>query len=206
MVPRPGFLLPRPPDVLGILVRQAEILEEAVAHLARWAGGEDGGTAEHVVALRATADDVATELVDTVFDALITPIDREDAMTLSERLRVAFRSARGLVSEGQVLEVHPDAHLADMGAVLAGQAEGVLAAVRALPSDADAARAAVDAVETGDRALDALYRVAMSDTVHRDEELGVVFGSRELYRRAAQTSLALLHAAHFARYVVLKES
>ncbi len=192
--------------MLGILVRQAEILAEAVELLARWAEGHDGATIQQVIDLRESADAVASELVETVFEALIMPIDREDAMTLSERLRVAFRSTRGLVQEAEVLQVTTDAHLRDMGGVLAGQAAAVLDAVRALPSDAEAARAAVDAVETGDRALDALYRVAMSDTVQRSDDLSIVFGSRELYRRAALTSQNLLHAAHFARYVVLKES
>lgn len=192
--------------MLGLLVRQAEILAEAVELLARWAEGDDGSTIQQVIDLRESADAVAAELVDTVFEALIMPIDREDAMTLSERLRVAFRAARGLVQEAEVLQVTTDAHLRDMGGVLAGQATAVLDAVRAMPTDAEAARAAVDAVETGDRALDALYRVAMSDTVQRSDDLSIVFGSRELYRRAALTSQTLLHTAHFARYVVLKES
>lgn len=205
-MPRSRFLLPRPPDVLGILVRQAEVLSEAVELLARWTEGADGSTIQQVIGLRERADEVATELVDTVFEALIMPIDREDAMTLSERLRLAFRATRGLVREAEVLQVDSDAHLRDMGGVLAGQAVAVLDAVRALPADAAAARAAVDAVETGDRALDALYRVAMSDTVQRADDMSVVFGSRELYRRASLTSQTLLHAAHFARYVVLKES
>ncbi len=205
-VPRHGFLLPKQPDVLGTLVRQAEILSEAVDHLAKWTNGEDGASVRRVSELREDADAVASELVDTVFESLIMPIDREDAMTLSERLRLAFRAARGLVREAEVLEVATDEHLGHMGRVLSTQAAAVLDAVRALPGDAPQARAAVDRVEAGDRALDAVYREAMSDTVHRTDDLGVVFGSRELYRRASLTSQTLLHAAHFVRYVVLKES
>lgn len=203
---RPGFLLPKPPDVLGALVEQSELVAEATVHLERWGRTGDPDAAAAVAALRPRADALAEGIIDLLFDALVTPIDREDAATLVERLRLGFRALRGLVREAQALDVATDRHLARMSELLAGQARAVVTAMESLPRDRDTARTAVEIAEAADHELDEVYRAAMSDTVRRTDPLGVVFGSRELYRRAVLVSQAQLHTAHFARYVVLKES
>lgn len=201
---RSRFFLPEPPDVLGRLRSLTAMVAASVERLAEWAATGDINAITGVVAQRDDADKLAGEIVDLVFEALITPIDREDVATLTERLQLAYRVARGLAREVEVLAGGTDEHLDRMCQLLCRQATALTDAVAAIPSEGDRALAAVGEVEAADRDLDSAYRAAMS-SLAQVSDLRQVLASQELYRRANLMSQALGHTAHYVRYVVLKE-
>jgi uncharacterized protein Yka (UPF0111/DUF47 family) len=199
------WFLPNSPDVLGMLRRQTEITIEGMEALVAWAGGEQEAErrlrdSEHA------ADDAKRELRTALTEALTSPLDREDLFELSRGLDDVLNGAKDTVREADVMGVPPDAAIAALAGRLAQGTRTLAGAFEALSSgDQEAATTAADATVKAQRKLEREYRRAMSDLVMVDD-VREVTARRELYRRLARTSDALVAVAERVWYSVLKES
>lgn len=198
------WFLPEVPDLLGKLVEQAGVSVAAAEAFEAWARGQpaDG---ERVRALEHEADALRREVMTQLRQVFMTPIEPEDLFELSERLDNVINQAKDLVRESDVLGMRPDRAMAEMaGHVLAGVRE-LAAAIAELVRNPDGATAAADRAVREHRAIERIYRHAMSDLLraHDAREIG---GRRELYRRFARTGEAIEHVAHRVWYSVVKEA
>jgi uncharacterized protein len=150
------------------------------------------------------ADDKKRELWTALREAFSPPLDAEDLYSLSADLDEVLNAAKDLVREVEVMSLDPDAPMHEM-AVLLTDAVGHLGDAFARLGHADGgATEHADAAIKSQRRVEREYRRAMSALLAVDD-LGVVMGRRELYRRMSRIG-DLVHAvAERVWYAVVKE-
>lgn len=197
------WFLPHSPDLLGLLVSQADTTIEGMDAFAAWSVG-DAGMAQSVRDAEHRADDVRRALQSELRAAFSTPLDAEDIYELSERLDAVLNAAKNAVREADVMRLRPDEALAAMALDLADGTRHLRAAFAALASDAEAATAAADAAIRCERKVERRYRSAMSHLLDI-EDLREVIAWREMYRRYARLGESLVRVAERVWYAVVKE-
>jgi uncharacterized protein len=199
------WFLPDVPDVLGMLRAQIDVTLEGIEALVAWARG-DGSAAARVRNCEHRADERKRELRAALTAAFSTPLEPEDIFELSRGLDRVLNNAKNAVREAEVIQMAPDAAIAEMAVELAEGIRQLAEAFAALgpAGGADATAAADRAVKSQSR-LEHIYRAAMSDLVAVDD-LREVAAKRELYRRLSRTSDDLRDVAERVWYSVLKQS
>lgn len=200
---RPWFL-PEAPDLLGNLARQGEITIEGIDAFCAWSKGDRSAEAT-VRAKEHEADQARREVFDAVKHAFVTPIGPEDIYELSERLDSVLNAAKDLVREAELLGMEPDSPMAEMADLVALGVRNLVEAFPDLVEAPDRATAHADAAVHQHRALEHVYRRAMSALLENGD-LREVTGRRELYRRCARIGEAIDGVAHRIWYAVVKES
>jgi uncharacterized protein Yka (UPF0111/DUF47 family) len=196
------WFLPESPDLLGLLARQGQVTVAGMDALAAWAEGQGSEEAE-VRAREHEADVARRSVLEAVRHAFVTPIGPEDAYELSERLDAVLNAAKNLVREAEVLGMQPDAAMAEMAKLLALGVRDLVSAFPLMVSHPDQATEFADTAVRRQRAVEHVYRRAMSDLL-TVVEMREVTGRRELYRRCARMGDAVEGVAHRIWYAVVK--
>jgi len=206
------LFLPEMPDVLGMLVQQAEVTVEGMVALGRWTDG-DPDASDAVRDAEHRADEFKRQLRLALRKSFITPLDAEDLYALSERLDAALNQVKDAVREAEVMAMAPGEseramavllvegtrHLADAFDSLAQAESGPRS--EAIPRQTtDCADAAIKS----QRRLERVYRSSMSALID-EEDLREVMGRRELLRRLARVGDTLVEVAERLWYAAVKE-
>jgi uncharacterized protein Yka (UPF0111/DUF47 family) len=198
------WFLPESPDVIGLLVRQGEVTVEGMDAFRAWSEG-DRTQGKAVRSIEHRADVANREVLTAIRSAFVTPINPEDVYEISERLDIVLNSAKNLVRESELLDMHPDGAMAEMAGLAALGVRDLVSALPHLSSEPDRATDCADAAVRHQRALEHVYRRAMSALLHVDD-LHEVTGRRELYRRCARMGEATEGVAHRIWYAVVKQA
>jgi uncharacterized protein Yka (UPF0111/DUF47 family) len=198
------WFLPKTPDVLGLLAVQGEITIRGIDALCAWSKGDPSqGASVHDIE---HAGDLATRAVLTaVREAFVTPIGPEDIYEISERLDAVLNAAKNLVREAELVDMDPDPPMAEMADLVGLGLRDLVRAFPCLSSNPDRATECADAAVKQQRALEHVYRRAMSALLQVDD-LREVGGRRELYRRCARMGDGIEGVAHRVWYAVVKEA
>ena len=197
------WFLPEMPDVLGMLRAQLDTTEAGMVAFAAWAHG-DGERADEVRAMEHRADDQKRELWRALRNAFVTPVDAEDLWVLSAGLDEVLNRAKDTVRESDVMQLPPDPPIAEMVDFLVAGVQHVGEAFDHLGEEGENATGAADAAVKSMRALERVYRRAMSELLDLDD-LRLVTGRRELYGRVVAISEQLRLVAERVWYAVVKE-
>ena len=198
------WFLPYTPDLLGLLLEQSEITCRGIDALVQWSAG-DLEANEAVRRYEHEADDARKHVLKELRAAFSTPLDPEDIYELSERLDEVLNGAKNAVRESEIMKMDPDQPMADMARHLQTGVLHLHEAFKALKSDHDRATDEADAAIHCERDLEHCYRKAMSALTDVDD-LKLVTGRRELYRRYSRIGENLVRVAHRVWYSVVKES
>ena len=198
------WFLPKTPDLLGLLAVQGEITISGIDALCAWAKGDASqGAAVHEIEHKG---DLATRAVLTaVRNAFVTPISPEDIYEISERLDGVLNAAKNLVRESELVDMDPDPPMAEMAELVGHGLRNLVQAFPCLSSDPDRATDCADAAVKQQRALEHVYRRAMSALLQIDD-LREIARRRELYRRCARMGDGIEGVAHRVWYAVVKEA
>ena len=214
--PSVHWFLPSEPDVLGGLRTQLTITVSGVGSFAAWAAG-DADAAERVRETEHEADRAKREVRVALRDAFITPISPEDIFSLSQLLDKVLKACKDVVREAEVMDMSPDAPMAEMAQHLLEGTRHLSRAFDAMgvhggKDDHRTATAAADAATKSARRMEKVYRLAMSSLLALDESGTVehehvreVIGRRELYRRLSRTADTLADVADRVWYAAVKE-
>jgi hypothetical protein len=134
----------------------------------------------------------------------VTPISPEDIYEISERLDRILNSAKNLVREAELVGIDPDAPMVEMTDLIALGVRDLVQAFPDLSDDPDRATSCADAAVRQQRAIEHVYRRAMSALLRLDD-VREVTGRRELYRRCARIGDAIEGVAHRIWYAVVKQ-
>jgi uncharacterized protein Yka (UPF0111/DUF47 family) len=197
------WFLPESPDLLGLLGKQGEITIAAMDALCAWSGG-DRSAAATVHALEHDGDQASREVLAAVKSTFVTPISPEDIYELSERLDHILNSAKNLVRESELVAIGPDAPMVEMAKLAALGVRSLVLAFPALSDHPDSATGYADEAVRQQRAIEHVYRKAMSALLAVDD-VREVAGRRELYRRCARMGDAIEGVAHRIWYAVVKQ-
>lgn len=198
------WFLPETPDVLGMLREQLDTTEKALAAFAAWAHG-DGDKADEVRALEHRADEQKRELWRALRTAFVTPVDAEDLFTMSAELDEVLNGAKDIVREADVWSMTPDPAMADIADLLVTGARRLGEAFARLDGPGDDATASADAAVKSQRAVERVYRKAMSTLIETGATREVI-GRRELYGRLLTISGRMCAVAERVWYAVVKEA
>jgi len=199
------WFLPEQPDVLGALGEQIRITLEALEAFEEWSNGQLD-RAQVVRDREHEADKVRRAVQATLRQAFTTEIGPEDVFELSERLDAVLNGAKNAIREAEVLGLRPDAAMGTMAGHLTGGVRELVAAFAALgrKPGGDEATAAADRAIHEQRAVERVYRAAMSSLLELDD-FREVTAKRELYRRYARLGDALEAVADRVWYAVVKQ-
>ena len=197
------WFLPETPDLLGLLAHQGDVTVRGMDALCAWSKGDFSQSAA-LHAIEHEGDLAAREVLIAVKHAFVTPISPEDIYEISERLDAVLNAAKNLVREAELVSMAPDPPMAEMADLVALGVRDLVQAFPGLASDPDRATECADAAVRQERALEHVYRRAMSALL-QIHDIREVAGRRELYRRYARMGEAIEGVAHRIWYAVVKE-
>jgi uncharacterized protein Yka (UPF0111/DUF47 family) len=197
------WFLPYTPDLLGLLLDQSEITCRGIDAFVQWSGG-DLDASQDVRDFEHEADEARRKVFKELRAAFSTPLDPEDIYELSERLDEVLNGAKNAVRESEVMRLPPDKAMAEMAALLRTGVGHIHEAFVVLKSDRDQATHEADKAIHCERNLERCYRKAMSALTDVDD-VRLVGGKRELYRRYSRIGDSLVLVAHRVWYSVVKE-
>lgn len=188
--------------MVNLLCAQGEVTLRGMEAFERWATG-DTSAADQVRQEEHTADQARRAAAHALRQALITPAEPEDLFSLSERLDRVMNQAKDLVREAEVLDVPPDEQMAEMAHLAVAGVRHLTDAFPRLATNPDQATAAADEAIKQQRAIERVYRRAMSVLLASDDPREVA-AKRELYRRFSRLGDAIEHVADRIWYAVVK--
>jgi uncharacterized protein Yka (UPF0111/DUF47 family) len=201
---RRRWFLPETPDVVGHLRREAAAMIVGMDAFAAWADGE-AGAAARLREARGEADAAKREVVEALRAAFVTPLEPEDAFTLSRGIDRIVGHALDLVGEAEVMARPPDPGVAQMAKVLAQAARHIDEAIALLGPDSEAATKAADAALEAERLVAHLYYQGMASLLEV-EDMRERISRRELYRRCARIGEGVVDVAERIQYAIVKQS
>jgi uncharacterized protein Yka (UPF0111/DUF47 family) len=205
-VSRGHWFLPDVPDVLGLLRAQVALTVRGMEAFAAWAATDgDPAAAGTVRAIEHEADTAKGALRDALRDAFVTPLDPEDVFALSRGIDWILNHAKDAIGESEVMGCPPDAATAAMADLLAQSVRQLDAGVAQLAIRGGDAVDAADAAVKAERHLEKAYRAAMG-ALAEVEDVRVVMGRQELYRRCSRMGEAAVDVAERLIYAGLKEN
>jgi uncharacterized protein Yka (UPF0111/DUF47 family) len=203
-VSRSHWFLPETPDVIGQLRRETAVMIEGMDAFASWAAGDEGA-AERLREARKATDTARRDLVEALRAAFVTPLEPEDAFTLSRGIDRIVGHALDLVGEAEVMKSAPDSGVAEMAKALSQAARHVDEAISRLGSDSEAATKAADAALGAQRVVAHLYYEGMASLLEVDD-MRERISRRELYRQCAQIGEGVVDVAERIQYAIVKQT
>lgn len=209
------WFLPQEHDVLGDLQAQMTITLAGIEAFAAWAAG-DLEAAEKVGRIEHEADEAKRAVRVGLRDTFITPISAEDIFTLSQLLDKVLNDSKDVVREAEVMDMAPNAPMAEMAERLEEGTQHLSRAFEALAGQGEhsyrVATAAADDATKSARRMEKVYRRAMSELLELEAEelpegghLREVMGRRELYRRLSRIAETMADVAARVWYAAVKE-
>ncbi len=198
------WFLPHTPDLIGLLKAQADVTIRGMDAFAAWSAG-DKAKGDELRQAEHDADDARRNLQRELRAAFSTPLDPEDIYELSERLDIVLNAAKNAVREADVMDLVPDAALAQMAAQATAGIRHIADAFAVITKGGDAATMEADAAIKCEREIERLYRTAMSG-LREVSDVCEVTAWREMYRRYARIGEALVLVAERVWYAVVKEA
>ena len=201
---RTHWFLPETPDVVGHLRRETAAMIVGMDAFVAWADGE-AGAAARLREARREADVAKREVVEALRAAFVTPLEPEDAFTLSRGIDRIVGHALDLVGEAEVMASAPDSGVAEMAKVLAQAARHIDEAIAQFGPDSEAATKAADAALGAERLVAHLYYQGMASLLEV-EDMRERISRRELYRRCARIGEGVVDVAERIQYAVVKQN
>jgi uncharacterized protein Yka (UPF0111/DUF47 family) len=198
------WFLPETPDVVGQLHRQAAAAADGMDAFAAWGNGDEDAL-ERIRDARRNSDEAKHELLNALRAAFVTPLEPEDAFTLSRGIDRIIAHALDLVGEAEVMESPPDAGVGQMTDLLAQAMRKVEAAIAHLGSDSDAATAAADGALETERVVAQAYYQGMAGLLEVTD-MRERISRRELYRRCARIGEGIVDVAERIQYAIVKQT
>jgi uncharacterized protein Yka (UPF0111/DUF47 family) len=200
------WFLPDVPDLLGLLRAQVALTVRGMDAFAAWAAaGGDAALAASVRGLEHEADIAKGAVRNALRDAFVTPLDPEDLFALSRGIDWILNHAKDAIGESEVMDCPPDWATSAMAALLAESMREIAAGVDLVATRSGDVTGPADAAVKAERNLEKAYRAAMGALAQVDD-LRVVMGRQELYRRCSRMGEAAVDVAERLIYAGLKES
>ncbi len=125
------------------------------------------------ISCESEADEIRRILIDELNHTFVTPFDREDIHTLSRAIDDMLDYAYTTVVEMSILEVEPNDHMRQIGALLAKAASEVHLGVQRLADHPGVAQNHAVRVKQLENQVEHLYRQAIADLFNHPRDLGL---------------------------------
>jgi len=197
----------RPNRFIELLVQQASLTEEGMAALVSYFEKPTKRRSDVVDKLESEADETRRILIDELNRTFVTPFDREDIHALSRAIDDMLDYAYTTVVEMSILEVEPNDHMRQIGAVLAKAASELHLGVQRLSDHPGVAQNHAVRVKQLENQVESLYRQAIADLFHQPRDLEYIvqmLKMRETYRHLSNAADRGDEAANILSDIVVK--
>jgi predicted phosphate transport protein (TIGR00153 family) len=197
----------RPNRFIELLNQQAQLTEEGMAALVAYFEKPTKRRAEVVDKLEGAADEVRRVLIDELNRTFVTPFDREDIHALSRAIDDMLDYAYTTVVEMSILEVEPNAHMREIGALLTKAASEVHMGVQQLSEHPGVTQNHAVRVKQIENQVENLYRQALADLFHQPKDIEhiiEILKLRETYRHLSNAADRGDEAANVLSDIVVK--
>lgn len=164
---------------------------------------------EKIHILEKDSDQVITELTNELYDAFITPIDREDILVISERIDDILDGINGLTYLFEnlvVAEMRPETE--NFAQMIATAAKGVHTATEELPKFkvSKTMKSLIDEVNSTESEADRLYSKLKKRLFSEETDLLTIIKWKEIYDKFEETINASEDAVDIIDGMIIKNS
>jgi uncharacterized protein len=198
----------RPNRFIELLVQQSQLTEEGMVALSAYFDKPSKKRADAVSQAEEAADEIRRILIDELNRTFVTPFDREDIHSLSRAVDDMLDYGYTTVVEMTILEVEPNDHMRQMGALLAKSASEINKGVARLGDHPGVVQNHVVRVKQIENQVEELYRLALKDMfsvdVSNPAEIIKMLKLRETYRHLSNAADRGDEAANVLSDIVVK--
>jgi len=202
-----GMFQRKPNRFIELLIQQAKLSEDGMVALVAYLEKPTKRRADVVDKLESEADEIRRILIDELNHTFVTPFDREDIHTLSRAIDDMLDYAYTTVVEMSILEVEPNDHMRQIGALLAKAASEVHLGVQRLADHPGVAQNHAVRVKQLENQVEHLYRQAIADLFNHPRDLDYIvqmLKMRETYRHLSNAADRGDEAANILSDIVVK--
>ena len=164
----------------SLLIKQAEVIRDAVAALCAYCQEPTKERGDFVKVKEKEADAVRRELVEDINRTFITPIDRDDLYRLSTSIDDLADYAWTTVKELRIYEIQPDNHLITMSNTLLDMANGLLTCMENLEKNRSKVSQEATRVKKLENTLNVQYHKSIAELFESDD-FKKILKYREIY-------------------------
>jgi len=197
----------RPNRFIELLVQQANLTEEGMNALVSYFEKPTKRRSDVVDKVESEADEVRRILIDELNRTFVTPFDREDIHALSRAIDDMLDYAYTTVVEMSILEVEPNDHMRQIGALLAKAASELHLGVQRLSDHPGVAQNHAVRVKQIENQVENIYRQALAELFHQPSNLEYIVQMlkvRETYRHLSNAADRGDEAANILSDIVVK--
>lgn len=197
----------RPNRFIELLIQQAQLTEEGMNALVAYFEKPTKRRADVVDKLESQADEIRRILIDELNRTFVTPFDREDIHALSRAIDDMLDYAYTTVVEMSILEVEPNDHMREIGALLAKAANEVHLGVQRLADHPGVAQSHSVRVKQIENQVEFKYRQALAELFRQPTDINYIVQMlklRETYRHLSNAADRGDEAANILSDIVVK--
>ncbi len=170
-------------DFYELLNGQADKTLEGMQALSDWLSSDNGERCQTVRELENQADDLKLQLSQKLFEAFVTPFDREDIYDLSGRLDEVINGAKSIVREMEAFEIVPKQYpvIKDMVSILVEGTRCLRNSFVDLKHKLPEATVQAQLARKSENKLNKVYRIAMQDLLKSDD-IKAIMRAKEVYK------------------------
>lgn len=201
-------LFKRKPDpFISRLQQQGALSVQGAEALVDYMAKPSKKNARRVRQLEKDADEIRRILVDELNRTFVTPIDREDIAMLSRAIDDILDDTWFTINEMDILDVEPNAFLAEMAELLKRGAEEIALAMDRLSGHPNVASSHAIRARSVTNEMETLYARALADLFRAPKQLEAVvmmLKLREIYRHLFHAAGRIGDAANTLDDIVVK--
>src|SRR5450755_612795 len=171
----------------ALLSEHAQLLCDGSEKLLRYIESGDSSISDEVREVEQRGDKVAQAMVGALQDTFVTPIDRQDLYSLSEAIDDMLNYINNAARELKLFAIEATPEMVQMGKILAESATSILAAVSALPRDAQRASDSARAACHAEHRVEDIYRRTIA-VLFDNGDLPTALKRREIYRHLSNSA------------------
>jgi len=158
---------------------------------------------ETVLRIEEEADDFRKNLVESLNETFVTPIDREDIYALSRSVDDIIDYAKTTVEEMMSFEVKPNKHMLLMAQGLCEAATAITEAIALLPEDKEESMKLVVYAKKRENYVEHCYREALVE-LFKGKNVVTILKIREIYRHMSNAADRGDEAANIVGNILVK--
>jgi uncharacterized protein len=170
-----------------LLAHHAALLSEAARLLSDYVGGGDPDLADRIAKLEQQGDEVLRQLLDSIRDTFITPLDRQDLYSLGQAIDDMLDYLSSAAVEFRLFHIEATPAMREMCGILTEAAAEVQAAVGAIATDPSVAYRHCRAASEAENRVEDRYRLALAELFDGDD-FRSMFKTREIYRHLSNSA------------------
>ena len=196
-------LFPKSKDFLGMLIQQAEKVQQGTEYLLEFINNINDENMKKVEQAEEEADELRRILIDDLNRAFITPFDREDIFALSRAIDDIVDYAKSTVEEMMLFKIEADDYMKKMVEAINNAAKEIVLALKCIKSHPAVCAEHIVRVKKTENFVEHRYREALAKLFESDD-IKKILKTREVYRHLSNAADRADEAANIISDILVK--